>query len=311
MTDHLKLLQSSVDLRYESPTYRALGYSFVIRCDDAALADYLASLFQQFQSRGPAQSVYTFCAIEDAGKPNYLLYCDDKMVDNHRRPAVPFATLLWHINRSVVRSSQDRVLIHASAVARGGVALLFPAAMESGKTTLAAGLVREGFDYITDETVAIDPMTGDVEPFPRALSVDEGSWDVLAGLRPEVPPGAEKYVGRQWQVPPSSIRPGSVSGRTYPRFIITPSYVPGGSTELVQIGRAEGVLILAEHSFNFARHGATGLRILAQVARRSVCYRLQVSDLARACSLVQGLVDGDLMDLSGDGATGQEEGSRG
>ena len=278
-------------LRHRSRSFRALGYSFSFQCDEPALTRYLGSLFEPFETPEDPQCTYAFGAIEDSGAPNYLLYCDDLMLDNHRRPAVPFATLLWHINRSVVRCSQDRLLIHASAVARGDTGLLFPAAMESGKTTLAAGLVRAGLAYITDETVAIDPGTRLVEPFPRALSVDPGSWGVLADLRPEVPPELAVYVGDQWQIPPLSIRRDAVAGATTPRFVITPSYRAGARSELQPMSRADAVRVLAEHSFNFQRYGGTGLSLLADIVRRSECYRLEVGDLAVACRLVLDLLD--------------------
>lgn len=291
MTDDLLVALRQRGFRHVSPTYRALGYAFAFQCQDPEVGEYLGSLFELFQSSGQPQATYAFGAIEDAGRSNYLLYCDDRMLDNHRRPSVPFATLLWHINRSVVRTSQDRMLLHASAVARGEVSLLFPAAMESGKTTLAAGLVRAGFDYVTDETVAINMASGSVEPFPRALSVDPGSWGVLSDLRPQVSPEIEPYLDRQWQIPPLSIRPGCVADVTRPRFVITPSYVAGGTTELTPIGRAEGVSVLAEHSFNFSRHGRAGLRLLADLARGAACYRLQVGDLVQACRIITELVD--------------------
>jgi hypothetical protein len=277
-------------LRHASPTYRALGYSFAIQCDDTNLSQYLSSLFTVFRSSGRPQAVYSFGAYDDQGAPNYVLYCDDQMLDNHRRPAVPFATLLWHINRRVVMESQDWLLVHASAVASRDVALLFPAAMESGKTTLAAGLVRAGLKYITDEVTAIDVASGDIEPFPRALSVDPGSWEVLADLRPVLTPEIARYTGNQWQLPPSSMRDDCIAGRSRAGFIITPKYTKSAKTELVPLSRADGLRLLAQHSFNFVRHGHTGLRVLADVARRSACYRLVMGDLDVACDLILDLV---------------------
>jgi hypothetical protein len=273
-----------------SPTYRALGYAFTMQCNDVHLADYLDSLFEQFRSTGQPDSTYTLAVVEDRGSLNYLVYCNDQMLDNHRKLSVPLSTLLWHINRSVVRSSQDRLLIHASAVSLNQVALLFPAAMESGKSTLAAGLVRRGFDYITDEVVAMDLESGSIEPFPRALSIDRGSWEVLSDLRPDVSSQAARYRGNQWQVRPSSIRDDCIAGSSTPRFVVTPAYVENARTELQPLARADGLRILAEHSFNFFSHGAGGLRVLAQVVRRSDCYHLQMSDLDEACQLVLELV---------------------
>jgi hypothetical protein len=272
--------------------FRALGYTFSIRCQDAVLADYLDEVFKPFIATDTPEIRYEFGSIIDSGRKNYLLFSNGKMLDNHRRPSVPFSTLLWHINRGVVRSSQDRLLLHASGVAQGGIALLFPAAMESGKTTLAAGLLRRGFEYITDEIIAIRPDDAVVERFPRALSVDEGSWAVLADLHPQLPPELALYVGDQWQIPPLSVPGGMVADRlTVPRFVISPQYQAGGSTRLIGIGRAEAVSLMAKHSFNLSRHGQAGLAALAAVARSSRCYRLEVASLEVACDLISSLVE--------------------
>jgi hypothetical protein len=297
MTDDVLSALRRRGQRHVTPIYRALGYSFAIECDDPNLAEYLDSLFAAFRSTCTAQALYSFGAFNDEGAPNYVLYCDGQMIDNHRRPEVPFATLLWHINKSVIRASQDRLLIHASAVAIGSTSLVFPAAMECGKTTLAAGLVRAGLKYITDEVTAINIGSGDIEPFARSLSVDPGSWGVLADLRPALAPEIGRYVGNQWQVPPTSIRPDCVAGRTRAGFIVTPAYVDGARTELVPLSRADGVRILAEQSFNFVRHGEAGLRTLADVVRRSTCYRLVMGDLEQACRLILDLIGTNSTDV--------------
>ena len=80
------------------------------------------------------------------------------------------------------------MLVHAGAVEWDGHAALFPAPMESGKTTLVAGLVRAGARYLSDEAAAIDPETLLVHPFPKSLTIGAGSWEVLADLAPAVDP---------------------------------------------------------------------------------------------------------------------------
>jgi hypothetical protein len=275
---------------HATPTYQALGYNFAIRCHDGQLTRYLHTLFEPFRVPGQARHWYSLGDFEDGSWQSHLLYWDDALLDTRRNPSKVLATLLWHINREVVRQSQDRLLIHASGVSHRGTAVVFPAPMESGKTTLAAGLVRTGLSYITDETVAIVPASAAVEPFPRAMSVDRGSWTVLADLRPDVPQGIAPYVGDQWQVPPLGIRPDSVAGFCSVGFVISPRYRGGEATKLSRMSRAEAVRELAEHAFNFQSFGSAGLQLLAALVRGADCYRLQVGDLDEACELILDLV---------------------
>ena len=182
------------------------------------------------------------------------------------------------------------MLVHASAAEHEGRALLFPAPMESGKTTLVAGLVRAGLRYVTDEAVAIDPASLEIVPNPKPLGIDRGSWRVLGDLEPDYG-DAEPYFrhGQQWQVDARSIRPDAVASRCRPSFVITPRYRPG-ATELVPVSRAEALVALADNSMNLPGHGRRGFDALAAVARQSECYRLLVGDLDDASALVTNLL---------------------
>ena len=73
---------------------------------------------------------------------------------------------------------------HASAVARDGVAVVFAADADSGKSTLATILVEAGFDYLTDEATAIDLDTGEVVGYPKPITLDPGSQQLLVHLDP-------------------------------------------------------------------------------------------------------------------------------
>ena len=276
---------------HRTPRYRALGFDFGVAAEDPGLVRYLETLFAQFLQPGDPATWYTIDAVDRDGERMLRLRCDDGFELEHPQEWRIFAALVWHVNRRVIADSQDRLLIHASAAAHGDTALLFPAEMEAGKTTLVAGLVRSGLRYVTDEAVAIDLGSGLVEPFPRSLSVDKGSWEVLADLEPELPTGIDRYVRGQWQVPPGSIRADAVADTCSPRFVITPQYRAGSTTRLEPLGRADAVRTMAEHSFNFRRHGEPALRVLADVARQSICHRLVVGDLDEACGLIFGLLD--------------------
>lgn len=278
-------------LDHWSPTYRALGYQFSVGTNVSGVVDYLRPIFQPFETRLVPDTVYRFVALDDAKGPTYVLYVDGQGLDTHRNPAAALSTLFWHVNRQVIAHSQDYLLIHAAAVADGGDALVFPAPEESGKTTLAAGLVRSGLQYLTDEVVAIDLSTGLVEPFPRALSVDRGSWQALADVRPHTTTRTRPFVGKQWQLPPRSIRADAIGARARPSLIILPHYRQGKPTELTPLGRADAVRVMAEQSFNLRVHGGGAVALLAELARGAECYRLGISDLDEACELVRAAFD--------------------
>jgi hypothetical protein len=207
------------------------------------------------------------------------------------------AWLLWHISQAVVEANGEYLLIHAAAVEAAIGAVVLPAAPNAGKTTLTVALIRAGFDYLTDEVVALSAESERVLPFPRPLTVEAASLAALADLDPaasswaadpEVPAisSPEDDPTDWWHVPAAGIRPAPFGRPSPPRVVVFPRYQPGVPTRLEPIGTAEAVLELATNTFNLDRHGGQGLALLARVAERCSCFRLDVSELGEACRLL-------------------------
>ena len=214
---------------------------------------------------------------------------DGKRIGGARAAEGLVPILVRSINREAVHAS-DSLVIHAGGVEHDGVGLAFPAVMESGKTTLTAGLVRSGFNYLTDEAVAIDRTTQIIQPYPKPLSIDSGAWHLFPEFEPHANLGSDAYKADQWQVPPEAIRPDAV-GRPCPlRVIVFPRYERGTETVVEPLHRAPALMELARHTFKFNDDGARSLDILADIARSAQCYRLTMGDLAPAVAVVSRLV---------------------
>jgi hypothetical protein len=289
-TEELKALPWA----HQTRPFRALGHDFTIRTTDGLLGHYLESIFEGFPEAGSTGLVYSLFSSGEQPQ-NFHIYGDEVRLTVTSREENVVGTLMWHINRRAISSEPDRVLLHAAAACRDGVGVLLPAPMESGKTTLVAGLLREGFGYLSDEAVALDPGTLLAHPYHKPLTVDEGSWKVLAPLRPTVDPGLEGYLGLQWHVPVLSMRSGALSGPVVPRLVITPRYVSGSTTSLEPMTRAAMLKTLLLSTFHLRASAAACMAVLADVLRGCTCYRLTVGDLGAACAIVQELVD-DLVD---------------
>ena len=115
-------------------------------------------------------------------------------------------------------------LIHGAAIARDGAAIALCAPSGSGKSTLAAGLIQAGFDYLTDDLVAVTARDGMVMPFPLPLSVKPGSESVLASHGwdfSRAPRYRTKGVEARLLLPSGSawdIRPAPLRSLVFPRF---------------------------------------------------------------------------------------------
>ena len=276
---------------YETPHLRALGFEFIVRASSEPVGRYLHGILRAFEDQGERGHVYSFIHPEHAPNHRYELYRDGEPLSSTVFPSTALRHLLWDVNRQVVQETPHLLLFHASAVEHGGRAILFPASMGSGKTTLVAGLLLRGLRYVTDEMVAIDPATSTVWPYPKPLGIDPGSWGILQSLRPVVDPSLVPFLEEGWHVPPGAIGRDVVAPACEPGFVITPRYERGASTELVEIRRSEAMVVLAENAFNITTFGTqASMEAMARVVQGSRCYRLTVGDLADACEMILKLV---------------------
>lgn len=219
----------------------------------------------------------------------FALYCGPTRLLQGASADAVVRKLAWHINHQMVAATcDDYVVLHAAAATCGGLTVMLAGPEEHGKTTTVAGLLRAGYDYVTDEAVVIDAATLSVRPFPKALSVDEGAWPLFASsVRGLLPPqdrhGPTTARERQCQLPAERL--GSRSRHTPvqpPRLLVFPRYVGGSVTRASRLTPGESLRELALSTFHFERKAARNLRALAGVVAGASAIRLVIGDLDEA-----------------------------
>lgn len=275
-----------------SACFRALGLTFAVSASDVSLGRYLERILRPFTVEEEPAHLLSLLERREDGHSHFLLYFDDQHVATTSNPSDGVRELVRAVNREMMAATPECLHLHASAAERDGAAAIFPATMESGKSTLVTGLVQRGLGYVTDEVVAVDPGTLAIRPYPKPVSLDAGSWSVVPELRPEAD---ESYLTTQWQVEPDAIRGGAVAAECRPGFIFFPGYDPAAVTELAPLTPAEAVMALAENTLNLRMHGPRAVEALARMAQTCPAYRLPLSDLDDACRLVLSVMAGELL----------------
>ncbi|MGH9101614.1 MAG: hypothetical protein ACRDYD_01300 [Acidimicrobiales bacterium] len=271
---------------------RALGFGFEVHADDEALAAVVDRLYGDFDPPGTPGGAATLSVVHDrrGGPERFRVYADGGPVARCRTPDLALSYLMWLVNRGVITHSRDRLLFHAAAASQEDSGVLLPASMESGKTTLVAGLVASGLSYLSDEVGALDLQSGELVAYPKPLTVDPGSFRVLGALPARVPGALRPWYGRQWQVPHAALRPGPPARRCRVRHVVFPRYAAGAVTELAPLRRTEALALLVENSFNFADRPGEHLEAMAEMLRGATCHRLVSGDLEEACRGVLALM---------------------
>jgi hypothetical protein len=300
MTSNVRLSAlPAQSLRWDGEAwFRVLGYYFRLRWTWNEFGQYAAHLLSPFavpqdptEARFPATPgvppTYSVVRLGAAPRERHGLYYNDDLMLRSEVAADVLDRLLWHVYSETNSRTGNFLLIHAGAVVGpDGRAILLPAPSGSGKTTLVAGLVRAGFDYLSEEAAAVDPVRRRVHPYPRAMTLRPGSLHLF----PELEPVPAQLAGWQRHARAEELRPGSsAQGAASVALVVFPRFRRRSLTDLRPLGRAEAVTELAGHTMNRRAYGGRALPVLAGVAGGADCYRMVWSDLDDAVRAIRSL----------------------
>jgi hypothetical protein len=271
----------------KSRRFRIRGHVVEIRCDPPELIGAFERLLRDFSWDGDgARTTYEVRSERSAGSPGFVLERDGRRLRTARWPDGLVDIVLWEIFQVALRDELGSVAIHAGAVSSRGRGIVFPAPMNTGKTTLVGALVCAGFDYLSDEAALIG-TGGRLLPFLKPLTFEPGSYDLLPQLRAlaQTGPGL-----RRQHVVADELRAGSTGSSCEIGWVVTLSRRAGARTTLEPLSRGDALAALAKNSFNLHRLGARGIHTLGSVVRGATALRLEVGDLQEAVKAILGLV---------------------
>lgn len=270
---------------------RALEHRFeVFVPNHAKQVREIGSLVRTFRDQtGASGPMARYVLAHPSSTGKSIFYRDGERLCEGRIASLDFrGALAWNINQAVIASSVERYwLMHAASVTREGYTIILPADMESGKTTTTAGLLREGFGYVTDEAVAVDPDTLWVTPFPKTLSIDPGSWHLF----PELEQQHAVPKARQWHVPAADLGTETAQAPVPPpSIVVIPKYVGGSSTDVIPMTQAEAAFELSRMTFHFHHHPRRNLAAVGRLVRSASVVRMRIGTLEGAVDAVEDLL---------------------
>ncbi len=180
--------------------------------------------------------------------------------------------------------------LHAAALTREGNGVLLVAQSDSGKSTQALSLVRQGWGYLSDDSLLLRPVGEGVEarPLRRDFGVDQEAVHDF----PEIAAHWQPYLTdeRKRRIDMEAVYPGQRVERGLPRVLVFPKIVPRLESKLNPIGKKEALFRLMRQSGFLAlepRISAAHLDVLKRLVNQADGYELLAGrDMKREPALV-------------------------
>ncbi|MEQ8309580.1 MAG: HprK-related kinase A [Sphingopyxis sp.] len=194
------------------------------------------------------------------------------------------------MNLQVALGWRRHLLLHASAVARDGRALILSGESGSGKSTLAALLGEGAWRLMGDEFTLIEPVRGAAFAFPRAVSLKNQAIDEVAArvdaarLGPRLtgtPKGDIRHLIPRADAIAAMHEPARPALLLFPRF--------GGEAAIEPMGEGEAFVRLTEASTNYVALGEAGFSALTRLVREVPAFGVTYPDSATGIALAEDL----------------------
>lgn len=194
------------------------------------------------------------------------------------------------MNLQVALGWRRHMLLHASAVARDGGAVIMSGESGSGKSTLAALLGESAWRLMGDEFTLIEPASGEALSFPRAVSLkNEAIAEMTARVDPArlgpllagTPKGDIRHLIPRADAIAAMREPARPALLLFPRF--------GGEAAIEPMGEGEAFVRLTEASTNYIALGEPGFAALTRLVRETPAFGISYPDSAAGMALVEQL----------------------
>ena len=210
-------------------------------------------------------------------------------------PSLAVPMFEWGLNWCVATYQSRFLCIHAAVLEKNGAAVILPAPPGSGKSTLCAMMMLQGWRLLSDEHCMVDPHSGVIVPCVRPLSLKNNSLAVINRLFPDAglyQKTEKTHKGTMAYLQPTAISWQNREVTAEPRLVIFPKFnaaVQGLSG--YALTQSHLFMQLAVNSFNYSVMGQTGYDILCRLSSAVEGYCFEYNDGQLAINEIEALLN--------------------
>lgn len=259
--------------------YDLLGYHVVVTASDAAVGRDCRSVLANFAIDAPglgtAMQSYSVVSADD----RWHVEAGGRRLHSVADPRAAIAALEWQLVTDALKHRADLFHVHGAALAPPTLdgAVVLAGAAGVGKTTLARALMDRGFLPFGDDVTLVDPVSLELQPFPRAFHLHESGGDP-----PDGHDGLPTYFQpSRWVRSPLPVK-----------LILFLSRGAEREARAVPLGAAEAASSLLGHSGSLVAAPAHTLAVAVRVIAQAPCYRLELGSPEASAAVVEALCTG-------------------
>lgn len=196
----------------------------------------------------------------------------------------------WGFNWCIAGSMHQYLIIHSAVIEKNGVSIIMPGQPGSGKSTLCAALLFEGWRLLSDEMALISLADLTIQPVPRPVSLKNKSIDIIRHHYSNAKfsaliNGTSKGTVCNLEAPLESIRQQDIPAN--PGLIVFPKYDSKARPFIRPKEKANACIELIDNTFNFNILQGQGFQAITDIIDKADCYDIGYQNLQQALDAIE------------------------
>ena len=258
----------------------------LILCDDRALRQSVGRHFRHC----PGDTALVVMTYRVTTEEDYTLQLlrDGELLYRGPRSAYLVERLMQDLTVVLTAHCQQRLVFHAAGLARGESGLILCGESGSGKSTVASWLTATGFDFLTDELVAVTLDQSEMSGLARPIGLKAGSAFVWQHWLDETAHRSLIYFPNgAVLLDPELLRPRCVRASAHPQFLLFLHYSAGEPFVAQRLSAAEALFLLMQRLVNAKNLPGHGFAVATHLARQTTAYSLTYADVIQVAAWIE------------------------